>query len=504
MGCQNNAGEVDLRGVPRPVPELVFWEKVKSGEDFVLYTDSQRVISLSKELNFEVEEDYSHARITRRAFLGGLLSLPIVSMLLEEVSALELNLLPMTCFSCSIGICLCGVPPRPAIKATYWFPVGFLEANKECAFLSHMIPIVGSLVQAPLQAICNAIPIVLPTIQIQNVPSGITNQDYMKYHARWYSLPKPLQEWVVQVLLTIYLCPCIGLNFIFNQLLNIPLISEGLKVYQQLMGKVKEAENKVKESVKSALAPVLQKVKEFIPSKGSGSGGGGSDGSFDFSKAQDVLSKLNELEKWVPVVITEPFSPLWLIDLMSVDNATAPAIANAIHTLITSFSPILGAITCPYLTQELIKRNLLPKELTVKGVSVLDTEFICVGHWGHGYPRIGVVRHDDPYIARLLALARFHHLFSKTFPIIPVPIDMNPDSMKYQIWSPFETGCFGIGRWGVPDVGDIKDLTNTEQLVKKFEDIGWDTVKSAIMRGVREKDRNMMVIVWKKEEKCCC
>jgi hypothetical protein len=115
-----------------------------------------------------------------------------------------------------------------------------------------------------------------------------------------------------------------------------------------------------------------------------------------------------------------------------------------------------------------------------------------------------VVRHDDPYIARLLALARFHHLFSKTFPLIPVPLSMNPGEMKYQIWSPFETGCFGIGKWGVPTLDDIKDLTDTNKLVEKFDRIGWDTVKSAMMRGVRDKDRNMMVIVWKKEEKCCC
>jgi len=439
------------------------------------------------------------ARITRRDFLGGLLSLPIASMLSDVSPALELNLLPMDCFSCSIGICLCGVPPRPAIKASYWFPVGFLEANRECEFLTSMIPIVGSLVETPLREICKAIPIVLPTVQVQNTPSGIVSQDYMRFHARWYSLPKPLQDWVRQVLLTIYLCPCIELTGIFTRLLNLPVIPEGLKTYQQLMSKISEVESKVKESVKSALSPVLDKVKSFIPSTGSGSGGG-----LDFSKAQDVLKKIDELRKWIPLVITEPFSPLWLVDLLSVDNATAPAIANAIHTLITSFSPPLGALACPFLTNKLIEKNLLPREITAKGVSVLDLEFICVGYWGHGYPRLGVVRHDDPYIARLLALARFHHLFSKTFPIIPVPISMNPDSMKYQIWSPFLSPCFGIGRWGVPTLDDIKDLTDTDKLVEKFKSIGWDTIKSVMMRGVREGERKMMVIVWKKEEKCCC
>jgi hypothetical protein len=494
MGCQKAVSEIDLRGVPCPVPELVFWEKVKKGEDFVLYTDSKRVISASKELGLEVEEDYSFARITRRTFLGGMLSLPIASMFSDVSSALELNLLPMGCFSCSIGICFCKKPPRPALKASYWFPVGFLEANRECEFLTSMIPIVGSLVETPLRTFCHTIPIVLGTSGVKTGPSGV-GQDYMRFHARWYSLPKPLHSWVEKVLLTTKLCPCIGLNWIFEKLLNVPVISEGLKVYQDIMNKVAEVERTAKESVKKVVGPVIDKVKSFIP---------GSGGSADFSKAQNVLSKINEFRQWIPLVITEPFSPLWLVDLLSVDNITAPAIANAIHTLISSFSPILGALACPFLTQELIKRNLLPRELVVKGVSVLDLEFICVGYWGHGYPRIGVVRHDDPYIARLLALARFHHLFSKTFPIIPVPISMNPDEMKYQIWSPFESPCFGVGRWGVPTLDDIKDLTDTDKLVEKFKSIGWDTIKSAMTRGVKEGERKMMVIVWKKEEKCCC
>jgi len=437
--------------------------------------------------------------ITRRELFTALASASLLSVLPEEGFAeAEVPLLPMRCFRCSISMCFCKKPPRPALKVSYWFPVGFLEANRECEFLTSMIPIVGSLVETPLRTFCHTIPIVLGTSGVKTGPSGV-GQDYMRFHARWYSLPKPLHSWVEKVLRTI-ICPCIGQNTIFNifkEILNVPVISEGLKVYQGLMNKVAEVEKTAKESVKKVVGPVIEKVKSFIP--GSGSGGG-----LDFSKAQNVLSKIDEFRQWIPLVITEPFSPLWLVDLLSVDNATAPAIANAIHTLITFVSPPLGALACPFLTQELMKRNLLPRELVVKGVSVLDTEFICVGYWGHGYPRIGVVRHDDPYIARLLALARFHHLFSKTFPIIPVPISMNPDEMKYQIWSPFESGCFGIGRWGVPTLDDIKDLTDTDKLVEKFESIGWDTIKSVMMRSVSEVERKMMVIVWKKKEECCC
>jgi hypothetical protein len=432
--------------------------------------------------------------ITRRELFTALGGLTLVSLFSEDAFA-GVDLLLTKCFSCSIGICFCKKPPRPALKVSYWFPVGFLEANRECEFLTSMIPIVGSLVETPLRTLCRSVPIVLSTSGVKTGPTS-AGQDYMRFHARWYSLPKPLHEWVEKILLTVKLCPCIGLNTIFENILNVPVISEGLKVYQDLMNKVAEVEKTAKESVKQVVGPVIDKVKSFIPV---GSGGG-----LDFSKAQDVLSKLNELRQWIPLVITEPFSPLWLVDLLSVDNATAPAVANAIHTLITSVSPPLGALSCPFLVQELIKRNLLPRELVVEGKDALDLDFVCVGYWGHGYPRIGVVRHDDPYVARLLALARFHHLFSKTFPIIPVPIDMNPGQMKYQIWSPFVSDCFGVGRWGVPTLNDINDLTNTDQLVQKFNSIGWETIKSVMARGVKEQERKMMVIVWKKEEKCCC
>jgi hypothetical protein len=431
--------------------------------------------------------------ITRRELFTALVGAGVLSLLPEEVFAeeektkAEVPLLPMKCFSCSIGICFCGRPPRPVVKVSYWFPVGFLEANRECEFLAYMVPIVGSLVQTPLQTFCKSLPkdIVFETGQVKTGPIGV-GQDYMRFHARWYSLPRPLHSWVRDVLLVKEGCPCIGVDTILNGVLDVPVVSEGFKVYRDLINKVSEVERTAKDSVRQVVGPVANRVRSFIP--------GG-----DFSKAREMLNRMNEFRQWMPLVITEPFSPLWLIDLLSVDNTTAPAIANAINTLITSFSPPLGALACPFLTQELVKRNLLPRD--IRG---LDTEFICVGYWGRGYPRIGVVRHDDPYIARLLALARFHHLFSKTFPIIPAPIDMNPDRMKYQIWSPFVSDCFGIGRWGVPTLDDIKDLTDTDKLVERFKSIGWDAVMSVMMRGVREQERAMMVIVWKKEERCCC
>jgi len=82
------------------------------------------------------------------------------------------------------------------------------------------------------------------------------------------------------------------------------------------------------------------------------------------------------------------FSPLWLVDLLSVDNITAPAIANAIHTLITTVSPPLGALACPFLTQKLIEKNLLPRELVVKGKSVLDLDLSVWATGGMAIPEL--------------------------------------------------------------------------------------------------------------------
>ncbi|MEM1679485.1 MAG: hypothetical protein QXD20_09690 [Ignisphaera sp.] len=431
---------------------------------------------------------------TRREFIQGLAVGGLLSLLdIRTVFSLP-ALLPMSCFSCSLGICFCGRPPRPAIHVSYWFPVGFIEVNKECEFMSSLIPLVGSSLQSPLREICRQVPIVLKTGQVQAQPSGLVGQDYMRFHARWYSLPEALQNWVRQVLLTVMLCPCIGLDAIFSSLLNLPLVSEGLRVYQETINKVKEAEAKVKEGVKQALKPISDGLARFIPSRGGGS---------DFSSAQELLQKVNELRKWTPVFFTELFSPIWLSDLLTPDNHTAPAIANAIQTLISAGNPIVGALICPFLTRELTSRGLL-KEISARGVSVFDPEFLCVGYWGKGYPRIGVVRHDNPDIAMLLASARFHHLFSKTFTIIPVPLSMDPSKMRYQILSPKQTECFPIGRYGVPTLDDIRDLTDTDSLIDRFKSIagriGWQSLIQSVSRG----ERKMFLIVWYRESKCCC
>ena len=422
---------------------------------------------------------------SRRSFI---LSLPLLTFglpyIVKEAHSLE-TLLPTDCFECSLSLCVCcdkfGCWIAPKVK--YWFPIGFLEANSDCEFMSSLIPIVGSVIQSPLKTICKSIPFVTEASLIQNYPSAYLSQDYMRVHARWYSLPKPLQRWVETILTTVHLCPCLGLSSIFESVLDLPIVTEGLEIYKRLKRIEEGLENKLRESLK----PVLSKLREFLPSLG---------GS---SKAQRLLERVAELSQYVPVWFTELVSPIWMIDILSPDNKFSPLIANAIVNLINSQNPVLGKLACPHLAN-----YLAPHLSKYVNISVLDLSFLCVGYWGRGYPRIGVVRHDDPTIAQLLALARFHHLFSHTFPIIRPKFTLDPSKMKYQIWKPVKTDCFRIGYWGIPDIGDLKDISNAQTLVKRIEKIGFGAFKHALTEAIEKGRRRMFVIVWYKESKCCC
>jgi len=311
--------------------------------------------------------------VNRRDFIA---VLPLLALSLSKPSYSFKSLLPTDCFSCSLSICLCrkrfGWYIAPKVK--YWVPVGFLEANTDCEFMSSHVPIVGSLLQTPLKSVCRSLPFVTEGKLTQNYPTAHSSQDYMRVHARWYSMPLALRAWIASVLFARG-CPCVSLS-ILESVARLPIVSEGLDAYRSIKDAVKR--------VDGALADALAPVTEFLSPW----------------KTQRLLKRLAQLK--TPVWFTEMVSPMWMVDVLSPDNRVATVIANALVNVIRSQSPALGALSCPYLTQYLGK--YLPRGL-------IDFSFLCVGYWGRGYPRIGVVRHDDPSIAELLALARFHHLF---------------------------------------------------------------------------------------------
>jgi len=80
--------------------------------------------------------------------------------------------------------------------------------------------------------------------------------------------------------------------------------------------------------------------------------------------------------------------------------------------------------------------------------------------------------------------------------------------MKYQVWKPVKTGCFRIGYWGgyweVPDIGDLKDISSAQTLVKRIERIGFSPFKHALTEAIERGRRRMFVIVWYRESRCCC
>ena len=437
-------------------------------------------------------------KCSRRNFIKGSLLLPFV---LPQKARGDLFGLPLDCFSCSLGICFCGTPPRPAIKAKYWFPVGFLEGNKECEFLTSLIPIVGSFLSPLLSRACSLVPFVIEGNLVQNYPTTYISQDYMRVHARWYALPKQLQEAIQTLLLVVHGCPCIGIQSLFESIMDIDIVKKYTEIAkkieaekERLLRPIKEVERRVREEVRRTLSPITQRFEKFL---------GGLSGSESSSQARRFLQVVAQAQDYIPFWFTEPFSPIWLVDLLSPDQFTANALASAIVSAIQAQAPPLGLIMCPFLTDYLTGHGYL------RNIADLDPSFICVGLWGKGYPRIGVVRHDDPYVAILLALSRFHHLFSKTFPVIKPEFTMNPGKMKYQILYPFKTECFRIGYWGVPDPYDLKDISRAKTLLKrtlpnpsiaKSPSSLLETVRKTVAKG----RRRTFVAIWYKQSKCCC
>jgi hypothetical protein len=231
----------------------------------------------------------------------------------------------------------------------------------------------------PLSTICNSIPVA----QGSGTQNWLHEQNYMRSHVHLYVIPKPILELIATAIKAKFLLPCVSIGAGEVLSLSTGVLTDSLKFLKDASG---------------------------------------------------YIEKINSLmQGFSPVFISELVSPIWLTDSLSPDAKTiAPAI-NAAMASLMSTSPAAGVLACPYLSERI--GGLISNP-------VIDPSFICVGHWGYGYPRIGVVRHDNPNIANALAGVRFWHLFSKTIPVISEKFSYGH---KLQIAYPSVSPCFHPG-----------------------------------------------------------
>jgi hypothetical protein len=231
----------------------------------------------------------------------------------------------------------------------------------------------------PLKEICNSIPVA----QGRGTQNWMFKQNYMRNHVHIYTIPRPILEMIATAIKAKFKLPCISIGI--DDILSIS--SVGISDHLSALKDVKER-----------------------------------------------LDKINSLlQGFSPIFISELVSPIWLTDSLSPDARTIAPVINAAIASLMSASPAAGVLACPYLAQAIGGGIKTP---------VIDPSFICVGHWGKGYPRIGVVRHDHPIIANALAGVRFWHLFSNTIPVISEKFSFNH---KLQIAYPAVSPCFHPG-----------------------------------------------------------
>jgi len=160
----------------------------------------------------------------------------------------------------------------------------------------------------------------------------------------------------------------------------------------------------------------------------------------------------------VPSVPSELFAYIWALPELSLDEKNWKAVMLALQNVIQQEQkkpntiPLQEQIkpyelTCPYMYNFIIQNPEVAQAFASSG---LDPSFVCVGLWGNGYPRAGVVEATDPIVGGLLSIARWHDLISTTItadkrPLVATP----PQASWYQMYNPYilEVGksCFRPG-----------------------------------------------------------
>jgi len=381
------------------------------------------------------------------------------------------------------------------LKVTYWLPIGIMEVtDKACDFSLGIFPF--NTISAPISAVCNS----LPFLQSSGDMNSPLYQSYARYQVHVYTIPPALYPIIKQALMTAHFVPC--LDFGFDDVLKIcstcqQLLDKALAPVEAVQGKVNQFTQQIKDKVNSlvpdGLKSAVSKLKGSDSDSGSGSGSGSGEDTDYISAVKEAYSKVMTVASYNPVWFSELVSPIWNVDTLSPDAYTIAPVISAV----VGSGGILTEGACDLST------TLFQQKLAQLSVAGVDPSFVCVGNWGHGYPRIGVVRHDNPLVGLPLAGARFLHLFSTTIPFLS---NLDVHSIKLQYVKPVKTGCFGIGDHSIPfKVG------SNEGNILNLLDLNWNSIDSLIESAKQEaidfftadsKRHRAVFLIWKKFS-CC-
>jgi len=417
-------------------------------------------------------------RCSRRNFIKKTVLLSLSALLpfrFSEASVLDVgkmvNLINFGCIDCRFdGFCVDCCPPDVAPRITYWLPHGFIETGS--AFEIGKSASAFSYLRNFLNPLAKAIPVPTGSKTLGELRG---DEVYMKLYPHFIGFPvqglNKLMTTIGGISRGNASCICnLTDMFTFHSPLN---VDNALDNLWSVVDKINSVKNKISDG------KILSSLNQFQ------------------NKVSQIQNLYQSLLPEIPFLLSEMFFPIWIIDLLSPDAYTIAPLLNSIHKLTTNLSLPLGALACPYLTEKYGRYLQIPMGI--------DSSFVCVGHWGYGYPRTGIVKHSDPIIAGLLSIARFHHLFSKTIPILNIRFSYS--NVKYQMYNPEKTGCFKAGYYSSDKSLQFLNPENFKKAIKNPSSFknklpNFNLPKS-IFSLQTDRYRNVGVVVWKKHKKCC-
>jgi len=151
---------------------------------------------------------------------------------------------------------------------------------------------------------------------------------------------------------------------------------------------------------------------------------------------------------FIPSVPSELFAFIWALPELSLDEEKWKTIMLALQNAIQQGQIKPYELTCPYMYNFIMQNPEVAQAFASSG---LDPSFVCVGLWGNGYPRAGVVETTDPIVGGLLSIVRWHDLTSETMGLVATP----PQASWYQMYNPYipqvGNSCFRPG-WIFSDI----------------------------------------------------